>query len=67
MSMMIGGGMKKTLPGLDNFYMIGQCVEPGGNVELSVASGRDVMKDICTAKGKQFENTATSINYLSAD
>ena len=67
MSMMMGGGMKKTLPGLDNFYMIGQWVEPGGNVELSVASGRDVMKDICTAKGKPFETTATSINSLSAD
>jgi len=55
MSMMMGGGMKKTLPGLDNFYMIGQWVEPGGNVELSVASGRDVVKDICAAEDKPFE------------
>jgi phytoene dehydrogenase-like protein len=55
MSMMMGGGMKKTLPGLDNFYMIGQWVEPGGNVELSVASGRDVVKDICAAEEKPFE------------
>ena len=55
MSMMMGGGMKKTLPSLDNFYMIGQWVEPGGNVELSVASGRDVVKDICAAEERPFE------------
>ena len=30
MSMMIGQGMLKTLPGLDGFFMIGQWVEPGG-------------------------------------
>ncbi len=54
MSMMMGGGMRKMLPGLHNFYMIGQWVEPGGNVELSVASGRDVLKDICAADAKPF-------------
>jgi len=54
MSMMMGGGMSKTLPGLDNFYMLGQWVEPGGNVELSVASGRDVIKDLCKLEGKPF-------------
>jgi hypothetical protein len=34
--------------------MIGQWVEPGGNIELSAASGRDVLKDICRAAGKGF-------------
>jgi len=29
-------------------------VEPGGNVELSAASGRDVLKDICILDGKPF-------------
>ena len=43
----MGKGMDKTLPGLEGFYMIGHWVEPGGNVELSCASGRDVIKDIC--------------------
>mgnify|MGYP001553697853 CR=1 FL=1 len=42
MSMMMGTGMDKTLPGLDGFTMIGQGVEPGGNAELSAASGREV-------------------------
>jgi phytoene dehydrogenase-like protein len=54
MSMMMGGGMSKTLPGLDRFYMIGQWVEPGGNVELSAASGRDVIKDLCEEQDRPF-------------
>jgi phytoene dehydrogenase-like protein len=54
MSMMMGIGMPKTLPGLEGFYMIGQWVEPGGNVELSCASGRDVIKDICHAREARF-------------
>jgi phytoene dehydrogenase-like protein len=54
MSMMMGIGMDKTLPGLDHFYMAGQWVEPGGNVELSCASGRDVVKDICREINRPF-------------
>ncbi|QRN82600.1 NAD(P)/FAD-dependent oxidoreductase [Chloroflexota bacterium] len=54
MTMMMGKGMDKTLPRLDNFYMIGQWVEPGGNVELSCASGRDVIKDICHDMDEMF-------------
>jgi len=54
MSMMMTGGMSKTLPGLERFYMCGQWVEPGGNVELSAASGRDVIKDICRERGQPF-------------
>jgi len=46
--------MSKTLPGLDGFYMIGQWVEPGGNVQLSAASGRDVIKEICRAEDRPF-------------
>jgi phytoene dehydrogenase-like protein len=54
MSMMMGIGMDKTLPGLDNFFMVGHWVEPGGNVELSCASGRDAIKDICRKMGMAF-------------
>ena len=54
MSMMMGIGMDKTLPGLGNFYMVGQWVEPGGNVELSCASGRDAIKDICRELDRPF-------------
>jgi phytoene dehydrogenase-like protein len=58
MSMMMGQGMKRTLPGLDNFAMIGQWVEPGGNVELAAGSGRDVIKDICEAEERPFLTAA---------
>ncbi len=54
MSMMMGIGMDKTLPGLSGFYMIGQWVEPGGNVALSCASGRDVIRDICREREREF-------------
>ena len=55
MSMMMGGGMSKTLPGLDRFHMCGQWVEPGGNVELSAASGRDVIRDLCRLDARPFQ------------
>lgn len=54
MTLMMGQGMRKTLPGLRNFYMIGQWVEPGGNVQLSAASGRDVMEVICRTDQRSF-------------
>ncbi|MBN1639989.1 MAG: NAD(P)/FAD-dependent oxidoreductase [Anaerolineae bacterium] len=54
MRMMVTGGMRKTVPGLDGFRMIGQWVEPGGNVELAAASGRDVIKDLCRQDGRAF-------------
>jgi len=54
LSLMMGIGMSKTLPGLAGFYMNGQWVEPGGNVELSCGSGRDVIKDICKDLGVPF-------------
>jgi phytoene dehydrogenase-like protein len=48
-------GVDKTLPGLRNFYMAGQWVEPGGSVPLAAASGRCVIQLICAADGKPFE------------
>jgi phytoene dehydrogenase-like protein len=54
MTLMMGSGMRKTLPGLKNFYMCGQWVEPGGNVQLSAASGRDLLEAICLKEGKAF-------------
>ncbi len=54
MTMMIFG-VKKTLPGLQNFYMAGQWVEPGGSVPIAAASGRNVVQMICHRDGKPFE------------
>ena len=38
--------MRKTLPGLKNFYMVGQWVEPGGGLPTSLLSGRNVAQII---------------------
>ena len=50
-------GMKKTLPGLDNFFMTGQWVEPGGGLPTVARSGRQVIKDVCKRDRRQFQAT----------
>jgi phytoene dehydrogenase-like protein len=47
-------GVPKTLPGLRNFYMAGQWVEPGGMVTLAAASGRNAIQLICHEEGNNF-------------
>jgi len=47
----------KTLPGLGNFYMAGQWVEPGGGLPAVIPSGKNVVRLICRADGKQFQVT----------
>jgi phytoene dehydrogenase-like protein len=54
-SMTMGRGMPKTLPGLDRLYMAGQWVEPGGGVPTAAMSGRRVIQMICKEDGKRFE------------
>jgi phytoene dehydrogenase-like protein len=46
--------MPKTLPGLSNFHMIGQWVAPGGGLPSGLMTGKQVIKDICEADGKEF-------------
>lgn len=46
--------MKQTLPGLDNFYMCGQWVEPGGGLPTAVMSARRLFKKICKEDGNKF-------------
>ncbi len=53
MPMMIQG-MRKTLPGLRNFYMAGQWVEPGGSVPVAAMSGRNAIQLICHQDGQPF-------------
>lgn len=53
-------GIPKTLPGLKNFYMAGQWVEPGGSVPLAAASGKGAIQMICAADGKRFRVSQTS-------
>ena len=49
-----GKGMSKTLPGLENFYMVGQWVEPGGGVPTAAMSGRNAMQIICKRDKRPF-------------
>ncbi len=46
--------MKKTLPGLDNFYMVGQWVSPGGGLPCGPMTGRHVLQLICHKDKKRF-------------
>ncbi len=50
--------MDKTLPGLRDFYMIGQWVEPGGGLPPAIMSGRNVTQIICKKDGKRFTTQA---------
>lgn len=51
---MLINGVPKTLPGLKDFYLAGQWVEPGGSVPLAAASGRSAVQLICAADGVEF-------------
>jgi len=49
--------LKKMLPGLDNFYMAGQWVMPGGGVPPCFYSGRHVIQLLCKRDGKKFSTS----------
>jgi phytoene dehydrogenase-like protein len=49
--------MKKTLPGLDRFYMAGQWVQPGGGLPSGAMTGRYVIQMMCKRDGKRFVAT----------
>ncbi|MEK6480620.1 FAD-dependent oxidoreductase [Catalinimonas sp. 4WD22] len=46
--------MEKKLPGLENFYMAGQWVEPGGGLPPSALSGKSVIQMICKKERLKF-------------
>jgi phytoene dehydrogenase-like protein len=47
-------GLPHRLPGLENLVLAGQWVEPGGCVPLCAASGRNAVRMICAAEGREF-------------
>ena len=49
--------LPKTLPGLENFYMAGQWIMPGGGVPPVLYSGRHVIQILCKRDGKNFVTT----------
>ncbi len=46
--------ISKTLPGLQNFWMVGQWVYPGGGLPGGVCSGREVIFNLCKQDKKSF-------------
>jgi phytoene dehydrogenase-like protein len=60
--MMMGKGMDKTLPGLKNFFMIGQWVEPGGGVPTAAISGRGVIGMICKKDRKKLSASLPTVS-----
>ena len=50
--------MPKTIPGLNNFYMCGQWVEPGGGLPTGVMSGRKLTQMICREDGRKFRTVS---------
>lgn len=49
--------MSQTLPGLQDFYVCGQWVEPGGGLPSGVMSGRRLVKAMCKQDRKKFQTT----------
>ena len=49
--------LSKILPGLEDFYMAGQWVEPGGSLPYVAVSGRNVIQIICRKDKKPFVTT----------
>ena len=64
MTMMVQG-MDKTLPGLHNFYLCGQWVEPGGSVPIVAMSGRNAIQLICHAEQQPFVATVPASTAIS--
>jgi phytoene dehydrogenase-like protein len=52
--------IKRTLPGLSDFYMAGQWVMPGGGVPPCLYSGRHAVQLICRNDGKPFSVAGSS-------
>lgn len=53
----IMSSMRKTLPGLENFYMAGQWVNPGGGIPTAVMSGNHTIQMICKEDRKKFTSS----------
>jgi phytoene dehydrogenase-like protein len=46
--------LSQLLPGLNNFYICGQWVEPGGGLPTAIMSGRGLIKTLCKEDRRKF-------------
>jgi phytoene dehydrogenase-like protein len=51
------GGVRKTLPGLDGFYMVGQWVVPGGGLPGVAPAARSLIQRLCKQDRRPFVTT----------
>jgi phytoene dehydrogenase-like protein len=52
-----GKSLPKTLPGLENFYLVGQWIVPGGGVPNALKTARDAVQIICRKDRQKFVTT----------
>jgi hypothetical protein len=68
LALFTGRRLSQTLPGLANFYMVGQWAGVAG-VPLVAAMGRDVVRAVCRSDKRPFtagESAATRQQQISA-
>jgi phytoene dehydrogenase-like protein len=53
----VGVLLKKRVPGIKNFHLVGHWVEPGGGLPAVALSGRNVAQVLCKRDGKRFVTT----------
>ncbi|NHJ47288.1 MAG: NAD(P)/FAD-dependent oxidoreductase [Asgard group archaeon] len=49
-----GKAITETLPGLDNFFMVGHWTRPGGGLPPAAMSAKKIVEIICKEDGKEF-------------
>jgi phytoene dehydrogenase-like protein len=49
------GGLDRTIPGLKDFYMVGQWVHPGGGLPPCGMDGLSISRRLCKEDGKKFK------------
>jgi len=49
--------IRRTIPAVSNFHMIGQWVQPGGGLPTGAMHGRQVIKKICRENRLKFQTT----------
>ena len=50
----MGKSITETLPGLNNFFMVGQWTQPGGGLPPAAMSAKKIVNMICKQDGKEF-------------
>lgn len=58
-----GSPMRTTLPGLQNFSMVGQWVSPGGGLPPAAQTGRAMIQTLCEQDGSTFTTQIPNVSH----